>query len=278
MNDASWATLAQYAEIRVLAARLQIVEDVRKAQVNRLKAWRRIDPEVEALKLGDLDRDDEHELVLAENTALLSDVEKELEVRLERAMRAHPLGPWVDHTVGLGEKTVARFLAVIGDPALRASPSQLWAYCGLHVIRGSDPSIGVAPARRRGQRLNWNPDARAKLWVIANGCRAQDGKEYIRQGEVRHPGRSPYRDVYDAGKEKYADALHAVECFACGQKKRRRGELKVRRPPVPAGSPLRAKHKHARADRLVMKAILVDLWVEARRLREGVWGDRSGER
>jgi hypothetical protein len=32
-------------------------------------------------------------------------------------MRAHPLGPWVKRTTGVGEKTGARLLAAIGDPA-----------------------------------------------------------------------------------------------------------------------------------------------------------------
>ena len=55
-------------------------------------------------------------------------VEHGVTLSLKRAMRAHYLGPWCKTTVGVGEKQLGRLLAVIGDPAARAKPSQLWAY------------------------------------------------------------------------------------------------------------------------------------------------------
>jgi hypothetical protein len=65
-----------------------------------------------------------------------------------------------------------------------------------------------------------------------------------------------YRDLYDQGRIKYADAIHHHECKRCGP----RGK------PAPQGSPLSDGHKHARARRLVARAVLKDLRREARRI------------
>lgn len=189
----------------------------------------------------------------------LAKLEHQAELSLKRALRRHPLGPWVKRTVGVGEKQGARLLAAIGDPywhPLHERPrlvSELWAYCGYHVLRaGGDlgqvrvgthhAAAGVAPARARGQRANWNADAKSRVWLIACSC--------IKQAT------SPYRAVYDGGRERYAEALHQVECRRCGPSGH----------PAATGTPLSAGHQHARALRLVSKAILRDLWAEAREL------------
>lgn len=197
---------------------------------------------------------------------------------LEKAVRQHPLGPWVKATIGVGEKQGARLLAAIGDPywnTLHDRPrlvSELWAYCGLHVLpaaqsmtaahpggggggKQGDPGqkniashgsrAGVAPTRARGQRANWSTTAKTRAYLIAESC--------IKQA------RSPYRAIYDDGRTKYADAVHPAPCKRCGPSGK----------PAEAGSPLSAGHQHARAMRLVMKAILHDLWAESKRLHEG---------
>lgn len=204
---------------------------------------------------------------------------------LKRALRKHYLADWVKRTVGVGEKQAARLLAAIGDPAERNRPSQLWAYCGLHVLHpghtacashatnaGVEPSSsshcghdgqattaagshptdqgapdtqcpnvgGVAPKRRRGQRARWSTTAKTRAYLVAESC--------IKQRS------SPYRPVYDEGRAKYADAVHNQPCERCGPSG----------SPAQPGSPLSDGHKHARAMRLVMKRILLDLWREAR--------------
>jgi hypothetical protein len=68
----------------------------------------------------------------------------------------------------------------------------------------------------------------------------------------------PYREIYDGGRTKYADAVHQVECKRCGP-----AGL-----PAQPGSALSDGHKHARALRLVSKTILRDLWREAKRLHD----------
>ena len=194
-------------------------------------------------------------------------VEHGVTLSLMRAMRAHYLGPWCKTTVGVGEKQLGRLLAVIGDPAARAKPSQLWAYCGLHVLHpgqsphdtqprtaGVDPSsdpgqlvadthddrAGVAPTRARGQQSNWSTEAKTRTYLIAESC--------IKQMH------SPYRTVYDDGRTKYADATHQHVCKRCGPSGK----------PAEVGTPLSLGHQHARAMRLVMKRILLDLWKQSR--------------
>lgn len=173
-------------------------------------------------------------LAAAEHSAVLN---------LQRAMRKHPLGPWVKATQGVGEKQAARLLGAIRDPYWndlhnrRRSLRELWAFCGLHVL-----DDGTAPARKRGQKANWHSEARKRVWLIAASC--------LKQLD------SPYRKVYDETREKYADATHAVACHRCGPSGK----------PAPAGSPLSAGHQHARAMRAMCKEILRDLWREARRL------------
>lgn len=185
--------------------------------------------------------------VIDDSLERLSAIEHGIVLNLQRSMRQHPLGPWVKRTIGIGEKQAARLLGVIGDPANRTTLGQLNSYCGMAVVPylgDQNPPDnhqlnvpGVAPHRAKGIKSNWNEKARSRLFVMAESC--------IKQS------RSPYRKVYDEGRAKYADAVHAAPCARC---KAEKGEL------------LSLGHQHARAMRLVMKAILRDLWEEARKI------------
>jgi hypothetical protein len=197
---------------------------------------------------------------------------------LEIAMKRHPLYPFVARHHGIGPKQFARLLGAIGDPYwndLHDRPrrvSDLWAYCGFHVIRtsgghttteaqafrsaGAQPHTGsqgssdtqspaapgVAPKRRRGQKSNWSEVARIRVWVIASAM-------------PKFPG-GHYEQVYRQAREKYAEATHYVDCIRCGTTGK----------PAPTGTPLSPGHQHARAVRIVAKEILKDLWIEARNL------------
>jgi hypothetical protein len=169
-------------------------------------------------------------------------LEHQAVLSLQRALRKHPLGPWVKRTVGVGEKQGARLLAAIGDPywnTLHDRPrlvSELHSYCGYGDARRQ--------VRRRGEKANWNATAKSRVWLIATSC--------IKQAA------SPYRAVYDEGRVRYDGAVHDRECRRCGPSGH----------PAPAGSPLSLGHQHQRAIRLVSKAILRDLWDEARAIHE----------
>lgn len=257
---------------------LDDLEAVRIANENRLRQLTRIEADADGKERGfGLPLDHPDVARLAALVDALVKAEHNAQLNLERMMRRHPLGPWVKATRGVGEKQAARLLAAIGDPywnTLHNRPrtvSELWAYAGYHVLRtgqgaadsqtrnagsgstggnldqrSGEPqraSVGVAATRVRGQRANWSATAKMRAHLVAVSIVKAGG---------------PYREVYDAARAKYEDAVHHVECRRCGPS----GE------PAQPGSPLSAGHQHARALRAVAKAVLRDLWREAKRLHE----------
>lgn len=197
---------------------------------------------------------------LAGIVASLEAAEHQAVLNLQRVMRKHPLGEYVKNSKGIGEKQAARLLASIRDPYwndLHNRPRklrELYRFCGMDVVGTSaqgavdsqaTSGAGVAPSKRKGERVHWSPDARMRLWLIASKCVM-----------VGHGG--PYRAVYDEGRAKYVDAVHAQECKRCGPKGK----------PAQPGSPLSAAHQHARAIRLIAKAILRDLWSQSKAIHE----------
>lgn len=170
------------------------------------------------------------------------ELEKQAVKAVERYMRYSPWGPWLksDASRGVGEKQLARLLGATGDPYWHSrderprTVSELWAYCGLHVVQGESPK------RQRGSQANWSEDARKRAWLIATSCMKSTGR---------------YREAYDAAKTKYAAALHDRECKRCGPSGK---------PALP-GSEISDGHRHARALRAVAKTVLKDLWIESRR-------------
>lgn len=191
-------------------------------------------------------------------------------LEIQRAMRSHPLGPWAKSQCGIGDKQLGRLLAAIGDPywhRLLDRPrtvSELWAFCGLHVLHpdpsptdahtarvgvepsgstdpdrldphfsyvgaaspSSDPGAGVAAKRKKGQKANWSTVAKTRAVLIAGSC--------IKQAK------SPYRAVYLERR------VHTAETH-------------------PKWEPI---HSHNDGLRVTAKAVLRDLWTESRRLHE----------
>lgn len=247
----------------VLADMLDDLEGIRIRTSNRL--WAYTDDRAKGLPNT---REAEF---LARMVDQLAAMEHQSTLALQRAFRTHPLAPWVRVQIGLGEKQVARLLASIGDPYWHPilerprTVSQLWAYCGLHVVHPTS-----RPHRLRDGVEN-NLDGQPRPETQTSG--AVDGRD-LDQGEHAPLSRgvgvapkhrrgtkanwnaqarmriwliakscimqlnSPYRTVYLEGREKYA--------------------------PLD----LTDGHKHARAQRLVMKAILRDIWIESRRLHK----------
>lgn len=257
------------------------LEAVRVANENRLRTLTATDEYGHGLS-------PEHPDVARLSTLVdsLGKAEHQAILNLQRVMRAHPLGAWVKAQPGVGEKQAARLLAVIRDPYwndLHDRPrtvSELWAYCGFHVLPGghlrgdshirsaagsnvhpgrhgpadthSAPAAGVAPKRQRGHKSNWNEDARKRAWLIAASC-------------VKQPADTRWRKVYDDTRAKYADAVHQTACVRCGPKGK----------PAQPGTPLSLGHQHARGLRAIAKAILKDLWLEARALHQPTEGEAA---
>jgi hypothetical protein len=182
---------------------------------------------------------------------MLKEIEHKAVLNLQRAMRHHPLGPWVKTTKGVGEKQAARLLASIGDPYIRPEMeredgtvepsrprlvSELWQYCG-----HGDPARS---RRRKGQRVQYSPQAKMRLHLIAASCVKAGG---------------PYREVYDQRRKDTRERVHNDPCVRCGPSGK----------PAQPGSPWSAGHQHADALRVMGKEILRDLWAEARELHEG---------
>jgi hypothetical protein len=82
---------------------------------------------------------------------------------------------------------------------------------------------GVAPTHKRGERGNWNSTAHQRLWLIADSC--------------IQCVQSPYRQVYEQGRPRYADALHAQPRVRCGP----RGTPAPNRQPTIRRAPARPR-------------------------------------
>jgi hypothetical protein len=160
----------------------------------------------------------------------LERVEHEAELALKRLWRTHPLAPWAKGVHGLGEKSIARLIALIGDPADRVNPAKLFAYCG----HGK-------PARRAKGMTQvelfalGKPRAKSQVWLIS--C------SFIKCGNPE------YRAIYDEARERVAEKRHEAACKPCKAK---------------AGDPWKPGHQQAHALRVVGRAFLLDLWIEAR--------------
>jgi hypothetical protein len=233
-------TMEQDGIIALQALTLDGIEELRIATENRVRALTRdeedADGEIRGLGLNALDPRVQRAMGMLES---LKGLEHDTTLELQRSVRAHPLGDWVKRSKGVGEKQAARLLASIGDPYWHTAENrprtlaELWAYCGYGV------QDGMAPKRKKGQPANWSNTAKMRVFLVAESCMKTKGD---------------YRKIYDEGRERYKDAVHTRECVRCGP---------AGKPALP-GSPLSAGHQHARALRLVSKAVLKDMWLEAR--------------
>lgn len=243
---------AAYAFLALAAETLEDIERVRIAAENRARALTHPEQNI------GLPENDPHVTAAKAIASEMGAVEHRAELAVKRMVRETPLGEWVKDTVGVGEKQAGRLLGVIGNPRIRIdgetgevherTVGQLWSYCGYAVVpadghnRNGDhglTAVGVAPRRRKGEQANWNTKARMRAFLIAESC-------------MKSPS-SPYRKLYEEGRAKYEDSAHKAPCSQCGQKGK----------PAEVGTPLRDGHKHARALRLVAKAVLKDMWIAA---------------
>ena len=223
-------------------------------------------------------------------------LEHDAELTLRRTLRRHPLGSWVQGTVGVGEKQGARLLAAIGDPywhSLYDRPrlvSELWAFAGYHVHRIDHHSSDTHRIRVDAEQTPVSPP-----WLDTHEARADGNKQgdpgqtvfdnhvgdagvapkrrkgqranwsgqakmraYLVAESCMKQRRSPYRDLYDKRKNNTEGRTHVAPCPQCGPKGK----------PAQVGSPWSDGHRHADALRIVAKEILRDLWREARQLHE----------
>jgi hypothetical protein len=196
---------------------------------------------------------------LASLLAGLEVLEHEAELNLKRVLRRCSIHPWVKAQCGLGDKQVARLLGAIGDPYWHLAEdrprtvSQLWAYSGLHVLPVSPCRVDTPSPRADGDQTS-DPDhrlidgqfvhvgvaAKRRKGVRANWSTEAKTRAYLCATSCIKQERSPYRAVYLSRREHTA----------------------VTHPEWTPG------HSHNDGLRIASKAILRDLWREARRLHE----------
>ena len=244
--------------LALAADMLDDLERVKIASQNRLRSLTDDTPDADGVLRGSAMPLSHPEVArLAALVQMVEAAEHQAVLNLQRAMRSHPLGPWVKAQRGIGEKQAARLLAKIGDPCVNATAgtyrtvSQLWAYCGLHVVAGGDPGhmpidtqaarAGVAARRQKGQKANWSTDAKTRAWLIVQSCMKQlDASCKTDTGIAEHVEGcdcSPYRVVIDQRRQRTATT----------------------HPEWTPG------HSLNDAMRVASKRLLRDLWREARR-------------
>jgi hypothetical protein len=234
-------------DLATLAGMLDDIEGLRKAMNNRVVVLaERTEGKDGVVRGYGLGSDHKGVKVIQERIAELEATEHATVLSLQKAMKAHPLGALVAETTGLGMKTVARLLGEIGDPYWHKSEdrprsvSELFSYCGI---------AGPGYRRKKGCQCAWNTDARTKLFNIV---------------EPTIRGKGPYRAVYDAGRERYANHIHSHECM--NQSRSNPNGCGTREHPEwgDVGAPWRPGHQHKGAMRLVMREVLRDLWEESK--------------
>jgi hypothetical protein len=240
----------------MLAATVDDLEKLKTAADNRLRQLTRTtvdkDGEERGFGLDETHPSVKTQKIVAENIDIAY---KKSVLNLERAMKNHPLGPWVQAQKGLGLKTIARLLASIGDPYWMVrhekqgeklvviedrarTVSELWAYCGLAV------HDGMSQKRRKGETSNWKAEAKMRVWnVVQPIIKCKD---------------SPYRKLYDEIKESMQGATYGP----ADEGRMFKGK------PIVVGQELSKGHIEARVQRRIMKQILKDLWIESKRLHE----------
>ncbi len=249
-------TLALAADV------LDDLEAVRIANENRLRQLTRDETDSDGEERGfGLDATHPDVAKLEALVKMLADAEHQATLNLNRVMRRHPLGPWVKAQKGVGEKTAARLLAIIGDPYVNMQTgevrtvSQLWAYAG-----HGDPARKLRKGMTQADLFALgNPTAKKRTWLIATAIlKAGGGEEKaiaVAESSLLTPSLA---SAYYARKRATEGRLHATECKRCGPSGK----------PAQPGSPWSDAHRHADALRITGKEFLRGLWIEAKRIHE----------
>lgn len=121
--------------------------------------------------------------LLREQVKTIAGLERKAERRLIEAVKDKKIVGWLTGIKGVGDKTAAELIALIGDVGRFDTISSLWHYAGLHVDEGK------APKPRKGKKIDYYP----KLKSL---CLGIIGQNFIRLN-------SPYRHFYDEKKNFY---------------------------------------------------------------------------
>lgn len=163
----------------------------------------------------------------------LVSIEKDIKKMATKYVEEEEIWSWLNEVKGIGPVISACLISWIKPIKRFDTVSSLWAYCG------QDVRDGMAPRKKKGEKVNWNPRLRTLCWKISDSF-------------VKSKG--PYRDEYDRAKAfyraKFPDQVDTGE-------KTRRGT------PIMQYTDL---HIHNMAKRKAVKLFLSHFWVKWREL------------
>lgn len=135
---------------------------------------------------------------------------------------------------GIGPVISANLIKEFGNCNQYDNVSKLWAHTG------NDVRNGVAPKKKKGETLGFNPRLRTLTWKISD-CLMKQNKGY-------------YRELYDKAKKSYLKKTH------------KKGKLKKQhgKPYKEKDTKLSKGHAHNRALRIMRKHFLFHYWEAAR--------------
>lgn len=254
--------------LTVLAALLDDIEGVRKANANRIRILASSEPDKDGVIRGfGLTEDHPAVGILSGLGEQLDAVEHQTILVLRRAMRQHPLSCWQKQAKGVGEKQLARLLAAIGDPYIRAmsdgseqprTVSQLWAYCGLHTLPAGQ---SVADDHRIGAGGEPNSRERTKGGSLPQEAPSAPGSHAAAR---RQKGQKCNWST-DAKTRAY---LIATSVIKQTDSEYRAAYLARREHTAQTHPDWTDGHSHNDALRVTSKRILRDLWRAARDYHE----------
>ena len=143
---------------------------------------------------------------------------------------------FLQHITGVSVILTANLLSAFGYCERYNHVSSLWRHCGLHV------EDGVAPKRRHGRKLDFNPRLRTLVWKI---------------GDCLIKAKNPvYKTLYDREKERQL------------QKEYPEGYLyeKYGEPYKPEDTHLTKLHAHNRAKRFIEKIFMENYFCACKEL------------
>ena len=258
--------------IRFASSALEDNEKMLFAAQNRLRTMTTFEPDSDGVVRGHGFPEDHptvvRQKVLVEAYADLVDGDVKA---LQKAMKSNPLYGWTKAQKGVGDKQIARLIALIGDPYWRevdlineydapvtmrdgtvveaggvrypAGPRtlrQLWAFAGLHTDENGD-----AVRRKKGVQANWNNSIKTRAWLVIDSCMKQISAECKTEtGIGQHKDGckcSPYRVIVD----------------------KRRLHTAITHPEWTPG------HSLKDAQRIASRELLRHLYNESKRIHEG---------
>jgi len=172
----------------------------------------------------------------------LKKVEDRMKKEILEEVEKYPIWrEWLMDVKGIGPCLAGGLLAWIGDIGKFPTVSKLWAYCGLHVVDG------MAPRKKRGAKVTWNPKLRTHAWKI--------GQSFMKVGGY-------YKELYKKIKSEYLEKMgkYIEDPSLCPKYKDCVKRLRKRSQPACRG------HIDAMSRRKTVKIFLQHLWVKWREL------------